>query len=326
MKTATLLDLNALDYVSALVVGDLMLDVYIHGKVCRISPEAPVPVVQVDHIDYLMGGAANVAANLHSLGCSVVLAGYLGKDTNGEILESKIDKITKEKDLIIKCDNSTICKTRILADGQHVVRYDEDCDFRVLSTDKKNEFVSMIQSLLYSRAINVILISDYNKGTITKDVMHAISQFKCPIICDIKPNNVNLFNGVFSVTPNLLEAKQISGSDSSDPASLAMSVKKTVQSKTVLLTMAEHGMLFLDENNNINMFDACFCSNYRDLKRRVDVTGAGDTVLSTFGAGIAARFSPKISAMLANMAAGVVVNKIGTATCTREELLFETTK
>ena len=303
--------------VRALVVGDLMLDEYLHGSVTRISPEAPVPVVQADHEDLIAGGAANVMLNMQSLGCQVTGGGYIGQDKQGGRLLKLLYPIYSIG-AICDCGLRTIHKIRILADGQHVVRYDRDCDFAQingrlaakLAAFDKNEF-------------DVVVVSDYNKGTITAGVMSFIKEyFSCPVLCDIKPVNKSMFKGVDCVTPNLHEARAMTDS-LLDPYHVALQLKKSMSLKTIVVTMSDEGILFIDEEDKGFVYKAYTEVDKHDPNRRLDVTGAGDTVTSVLAACLGAGTKFADAVLLSNVAAGVVVNKVGTAVCSSEELINE---
>lgn len=307
-----------------LVVGDIMLDIYKYGKASRISPEAPVPVVLISREDKKAGGAANVAINLKQLGCGIVnLVGYIGDDYAGNQL---IDIISKDK---IDCDHlvvstaPTITKTRILADKQHIIRYDEDSTFDTQLHRQTYEdiLIQRLKSLNYEQLFDIVIVSDYAKGTITDKVMETIkSCFSCPIICDFKSINHSLFHNVSCVTPNLDEAKQLIAPHKHDTLfELITTIKRSLNVKSVIITLSQEGICLLDQNNNF----------YRLGAQTIvggDVTGAGDTVLSTLAACLAIGHTLTESVKLSNLAAAVVVRKTGTAVCSAEELQNESKK
>lgn len=312
-----------------LVVGDLMLDIYLRGTANRISPEAPVPVVSAERRDLIPGGAANVMANLKSLGCFVAGAGYLGQDDEGHFLHDSLEKLKVDTQLIFWTDLPTIHKTRVIANGQHVVRYDFDTDFKQLDSKVKEEMSSYIVASACVNKFDAIIVSDYNKGTITSDIMKSIiNTFKCPVICDIKPLHKELFSDVWCITPNLLEAQQMIGdtSGSIDPFIVARKLKKDMRLQSIVVTLADKGILLIDENNEEVLFDAYTKMDEHDPTQRFDVTGAGDTVISIFTACLAAGIKTKNAVYAANVAAGIVVNKIGTAICSHDELVHELSK
>ncbi len=312
------------DHANILVVGDIMLDRYKYGDVDRISPEAPVPVVRISGEDIAPGGAANVAVNLRGLGCQVELIGYIGIDNDGQELISEIARHGVGYPNIISSTAPTISKTRIIAGRQHIVRYDNDSN---INTNKHRDeyektFISRLIDAATERVFDVVVISDYAKGTITDEVMKTIkSLFLCPIICDIKPVNMELFHDVFCITPNIMEARQLVGIDNDKSLpELANLLKRKLNLKTVIITLSQDGIFLLDQQNRTHLFKAHVSVDYNDPCGRLDVTGAGDTVLSTLAACISMGHNIQEAVQLSNLAAGVVVRRIGTATCSVKDL------
>jgi D-beta-D-heptose 7-phosphate kinase/D-beta-D-heptose 1-phosphate adenosyltransferase len=310
-----------------LVIGDIMLDIYKYGTATRISPEAPVPVVLISKENVAAGGAANVAVNLKSFGCNVKLVGYIGDDYTGNQLKQQL------KIHLIGCNNlifstaPSISKTRIIANRQHMVRYDDDSTIKTLSHRKRHEstMIEHLKKLSQQQHFDVIVVSDYAKGTVTDKVMKVIrSSFVCPIICDIKPVNSELFCDVFCITPNLAEAKQLVVSDNNETVQdLAHAIKKKFNLKAVIITMSHDGIFLLDQEGQSHIFPAHISINRDDPQMILDVTGAGDTVLSTFAACVANDYNLQQAVKLSNLAAGIVVGKTGTAVCSLKELQDE---
>ena len=300
-----------------------MLDVYLRGKAMRISPEAPVPVILAEKKELIPGGAANVMVNLNHLGCVVTGAGFIGSDDEGNFLLNRLMGLGINTDCVLKTSLSTIHKTRVLASGQHVIRYDYDSDFSCVD----NEYLlGLIQSLAAVHSFDAVVVSDYAKGTICQQLMDVIKKsFNCPILCDIKPSHSSYFSNVWCITPNLTEAKNMLGLDNEEktPSSLARSLKEEMSLSSVIITMSDDGMLLLDENDQEFRLNAYTKIDEHDPRQRFDVTGAGDTVLSVFSACIAAGLKSRLAAFAANIAAGIVVNKIGTAVCTFDELKYQ---
>lgn len=307
-----------------LVVGDIMLDVYKYGIATRISPEAPVPVVQISKEDVSAGGAANVAVNLCKLGCKTELIGYIGNDYTGNQLRIELSRNGVKHDRLIKSIASTISKIRVLADRQHVIRYDNDSTINTPTHRDKCEsvLIELLTVLGREQSFDVVVVSDYAKGTITANIMDTIkSSFTCPIICDMKPINRELFHDVFCLTPNLIEAKQLVDMENHQTLlDVAVAIKKKFHLDIVVITLSEDGIFFLDRDGQSHMFPAYVSVNRDNPGRRLDVTGAGDTVLSTLAACIAVKYDLLEAVKLSNLAAGIVVGKTGTATCHIEEL------
>lgn len=311
-----------------LVIGDLMLDIYLRGKASRISPEAPVPVVSAERRESIPGGAANVMSNLRSLGCKVVGVGFLGKDDEGKFLLNSLKQLGIETESIISTNLPTIHKTRVLANGQHVVRFDFDTDFSKVSEVNRSNLLGYIQTLASIKHFDAVVISDYCKGTVSQEILTAVKEsFSCPIIADTKPKNKNYFNGIWCIAPNLDEAKQMIGHwKGDDPFVIARILKKEMSLQTIIITLSDKGILLIDENDKEVLYDAYTNTDEHDPTQRFDVTGAGDTVISVFSACIASGIKTSDAVYAANIAAGVVVNKSGTASCSYDELVHELNK
>ena len=307
-----------------LVIGDLMLDIYLRGRASRISPEAPVPVVLAERQERIPGGAANVMANLRALGCEVVGAGFLGNDDEGKFLFKTLESMNVKTESIVTTALSTIHKTRVLANGQHVVRFDFDTDFSKVSEDKRSELIDYIEEINSQRRFDAVIISDYCKGTINQDVVEVINRTcSCPVVVDTKPQHKNYFNKAWCITPNLEEAKQMIGHwQGDDPFAVARMLKEEMSLRSVIITLANKGILLIDEDNKEVFYDAYINVDEHDPTQRFDVTGAGDTVISVFAACVAGGIEAKDAIFVANVAAGIVVSKIGTASCSYKELEY----
>ena len=320
-----MIDLMNFEDIKVLVVGDLMLDIYKYGTASRISPEAPVPVVLVSNRTTSAGGAANVAMNLRELGCQVELVGYIGEDHAGHILKLTLGGHGISYNYSVKSMAATISKTRIISNKQHMIRCDNDSDIHTLSHRQKHEptLVHHLIELSQRQPFDVVVVSDYAKGTITEVVMGTIKQsFGCPIVCDVKPDNKYLFTDVFCIAPNLTEALKMAPKNSStlNLKNLAKAIKNDLNLSAIVITLSQDGLFLLDENNEPHLFKAHVAVYKNDPSGAPDVTGAGDTVLSTFASCIAKGFTTEESAQLGNIAAGMVVRKPGTAVCSVEEL------
>lgn len=307
--------LNSFDKIRIGVVGDLMLDDYIIGVVDRISPEAPVPVVNVKEERFVLGGAANVVNNLSVLGAKTICFGVIGDDANGNRLLSTFEEKSIDSSGIIRTkDIPTIVKRRILAGNQQLLRIDwekaEPISKELEDALLKN-FTSKIDSL------DVVILSDYDKGVLTprvaKEIVKICREKNKIVTVDPKPKNALNYVGATSMTPNRKEAMECLGKRNvTDFESLGKELKEKLQLNNLLLTRSEEGMsLFLDEVINIPTF----------AQEVYDVTGAGDTVISVFTLAGAAGVDWHEAAKIANTAAGVVVAKMGTSTVTKEEIL-----
>jgi len=300
---------------NVLVIGDVMLDSYVFGKVTRISPEAPIPIVDVedDKTMNIPGGAANTASNIKSLGGEVYLVGITGVDNDADLLNNALRARRISLDGLVDCpDKPTTVKTRIVADQQQVVRMDrekrgyiDDYHARVIC-DRFNDTID---------SCNVVVVSDYAKGVITPYVMDNILKVSrmhnTPVIVDPRPQNMDSYKNCDIITPNIAEAEGMVGKF--DMATLCIKILSKLNCN-VLLTKGKEGMTLCTKNMVYTDFDAI-------TKGVRDVTGAGDTVAAALALSLAAGASYEQAAEISNYAAGIVVGKFGTTTTTREELI-----
>lgn len=298
---------------SILVIGDIMLDEFIFGNVERINPEAPVPILNVKKREIRLGAAANVANNIISLGGNCVLFGITGDDNSAK----KIINLAKEQKIslyLIKDKNvPTIKKTRAIAQNQHLLRLDFEEKY------KPNQvFFDALKELLVQNNFDAILVSDYAKGTITKEVMEILKQSNKPIFVDPKPANKDLYKGVFLITPNLKEAKELVNEPVSEKLTGEFLGEQLCQlyDANILITKSEKGMTLHEKNKESFNIPT-------QAKEVYDVTGAGDTVISTITLAYSCCADLKTSALLSNIAAGISVGKIGTSPVLKEELINE---
>ena len=308
---------------SILVVGDLMLDQFIWGQVDRISPEAPVPVVEVTKETFHLGGAANVASNLAVLGGKPRLVGIVGKDGAGQqVLEALEDQGIGIEGVVRDPSRMTTVKTRILAQNQQVCRTDRE------SKSSVDQCVLGRLGDLCDRFIgeaNGIILSDYSKGVLSKelvqDLVEKSVQSEKFLAVDPRMSDFTDYQGACAVTPNKKEAEYASGVQIVDEASLAVAgqtLLSTGKLDCLLITRGEEGM---------SLFENQAHSHISAVAREVfDVTGAGDTVVSLLTLGVAAGASIREAAILANHAAGVVVGKLGTAAASSKEILTSVEK
>ncbi len=308
-----------------LVVGDLILDRYIWGKVSRISPEAPVPVVEVTREDFLLGGAANVAANIVSLGGRVSIAGVTGNDRARDVFMELMEEKGIDTSGVISDRRPTTVKTRVIAHHQQVVRFDRE-DHTGINSEIFKKLLSFIQDRIKKDKIDAIIISDYKKGVVSRELVKAIIKYSRPagifVAVDPKVGHFPFYKGVSIITPNLKEASEGSGVEIKDEASLIRAGKKllrTLSLEAVLITRGEEGMsLFMKDKNRKDEIKHYYIPTR--AKKVFDVTGAGDTVIATFTLARASGASMIEACEIANYAAGIVVGEIGTATVTPEQL------
>lgn len=314
--------INSFKNKKILIIGDLILDRFIYGKVSRISPEAPVPVVEVVDESFLLGGATNVANNIAALGGRVSVAGVVGKDTAGRVIRELLEGKDVTVDGIVEDRRPTTVKTRIIAHHQQVVRFDRE--------DKKRLEGKNLDLLLdyIKRAIpkhDAVIVSDYKKGVISAPLMKTLVKYAKPkntfIAVDPKVGHFHFYKNVSLITPNLLEASQGSGVEIKDEKSL-LKAGKTLMSrlscKSVLITRSEDGMSLFEKGSSREVR----VTHIPTVAKKVfDVTGAGDTVIATIALAHTAGASLEEAAIIANHAAGIVVGEVGTAVVTCEQLL-----
>ena len=303
-----------------LVVGDIMVDHFIWGKVARISPEAPVPVVEIQSDTLLLGGCANVLHNIFSLGGKVYGAGVIGADDMGErlLLEFRRRQIDTDG-IVVEANRPTTLKTRIVAHGQQVVRFDQESRLPIepSSVEKITKYIKKLRNDL-----GAIIISDYNKGVVTRHLLDSIRQVisgkGIPVCVDPKQNDFFLYKGFDIITPNHHEAGRAAGMDtidSNDIVKIGKTILKKFDFKALLVTRGEEGMNLFESNDKTT--HTAFPAEAREV---FDVTGAGDTVIGVLALCVASGATFKEAAALANIAAGIVVGKVGTATISLDEL------
>ncbi len=301
------------------VVGDVMLDRFVWGRVSRISPEAPVPVVTIEREDYHLGGAANVARNIASLGGSPLLLGVVGEDEAGGTLRRSLgERGLSSEAVLTDASRRTTVKTRIIAHSQQVVRADWESTDDIAGEVEARTIALLDEVVRRSKAI---VLSDYSKGALTPRVIErAIAASKdrgVPILVDPKVHRYRLYRGVTLLTPNLNEAERVTGIDvrsESDLSHAAERILDELECEAVLITRGEQGMSLYQRSRPALHIAAAAREVY-------DVTGAGDTVIATAALALACGENLSRAAELSNRAAGIVVGKLGTATVLPEELL-----
>lgn len=302
-----------------LVVGDVMLDHYVWGSVSRISPEAPVPVVNVTRETLLLGAAANVVNNVQSLGGAVKVCGVIGHDDAGKRLQDMLrEKNIATDGLIVEPKRPTTIKTRVIAHHQQVVRFDREARERISAETHRRIFDHVREES--ERGLHAIVLSDYCKGVVTKelvrDIVRLAKKKKIILSVDPKVSHFGMYSGVTILTPNVKEASIGSKIDIDDDASLLRAGTKLLtrlSCRAVLITRGEQGMSLFERDGKITHIP----TEARDV---FDVTGAGDTVISTLTLAMAAGASMVDAARLSNVAAGIVVGVVGTATVTPNQL------
>jgi D-beta-D-heptose 7-phosphate kinase/D-beta-D-heptose 1-phosphate adenosyltransferase len=302
-----------------LVFGDLMSDRYWWGRVERISPEAPVPVVSVDRETHSLGGAANVAHNLASLGARAHLVGLIGADAAGGTLEGTLRAHGVDtRGIVVDTDRRTTLKTRVIAHQQQVVRADEEDTFDAAPAVEER-LVDALERALGD--VEAVVVSDYGKGAITAGALAAcLARAKArgvPVCVDPKETHFFSYRGVAVLTPNVHEAGRAFGRSIRDAATLdqaGSALRARLDAVALLVTRGAEGMSLYESTGTV--------THLPTVAREVfDVTGAGDTVVATYALALAAGASPPVAAFLSNHAAGLVIRHAGTAVTTQAELL-----
>ncbi len=302
------------------VIGDVMLDEFIWGDVSRISPEAPVPVVDIRRESTHLGGAANVLANLVALGASACVIGVAGNDYEGDRIRLSVkEKSGSQRDdfLIAEDSRPTTTKTRIIAQHQMVVRADRE-NRRPVNGETEARIIAAARAAIANA--DALVVSDYDKGVITPRVLSSVlpeAYGRIPVLIDPKLRNFDSYRPATLVTPNHHEALRLTNieEDSDETlASAARKIRERLSCDAVLITRGERGMLLLERNGEPVYVGTA-------AREVFDVTGAGDTVIATLALALSAGATMSEAAMLANQAAGIVVGKLGTATADVQEVI-----
>lgn len=310
--------LNRFKDARVLVIGDVMLDQYWWGGVSRISPEAPVPIVHLQNTTSVPGGAANVAVNIAALGATAILVGCVGQDIEADQLYSALIERSVSPDHVVKYQNRATCvKTRIIAQGQQVVRIDRE-DTDLLDEIDSKRLVENLENLL--RESDLVIVSDYSKGCLTEQVLKQIFsegiRFNKPILVDPKGKDFSKYKGAFMLTPNRREAADACKIDETHENLTNVAGDHLLEMfgfSNVLITESEKGMTLFRLDSAPLHFDAIAHEVF-------DVTGAGDTVIATLGVALAAGLDAAKAVEIANIAAGIAVGQIGTSAVTIDYL------
>ncbi len=305
----------------ALVIGDVMLDRYLMGSVGRISPEAPVPVVLIKSEESRAGGAANVAANLALLGIDTHLIGCIGADAEAKTLTILIKKTGAIANLVTSKNRPTIAKTRILGGHQQMLRLDQE-DSASYSADENTSLLQVIKVALGKKP-SVVILSDYAKGLLSEavcqDIIKQCSAQKIPVLVDPKGSDYSKYLGATALTPNKKETAEAchTTTNDTDLISKATALKTKLGLQFMAVTRGEEGISLIEGDTIKN-----HAYHLPATAQKVfDVSGAGDTVIATLAAGLMHDLTPQQSLELANIAAGVVVGKVGTVPITQADLL-----
>jgi len=296
-----------------LIVGDVMLDRYLYGSTSRVSPEAPVPVVHLKDTDYKPGGAANVALNVTSLGLDSKVIGLVGEDESAGLLRQSLADAGIQDGLIALPDAVTISKSRVISRHQQLIRLDEEDGFASFDHSK---LLEMVEQQLPEAA--VMILSDYNKGTIgpiLQPLIQLAKKQQVPVLVDPKTADFSLYAGATLLTPNMSEFEAAAGEcrDEDEMLEKAAGLIEQCDLQAILITRSEKGMSLVRDANTVMHLPA----QVRDV---FDVTGAGDTVIAVLAAMLAQGNDFEAAARAANVAAGIVVGKLGAASVSYDEL------
>ncbi len=300
------------------VVGDLMLDRFLWGQVRRVSPEAPVPIVDLERETRSAGGAANVARNLSGLGLQVDLVGVTGADTGRDLLLAALTAADLDSDgILIAQDRGTTVKTRVLGNRRQLIRIDEE---RAVPLSQRDQERLLTVATVRLAQADALLLSDYAKGVLTTDLCRALieSARNCglPVLVDPKGKDFSRYAGATLITPNRDELALATGVAAQDLDALVAAgsaMREALNLESLVLTLSEQGLVLIGPDGNQRL---------PAVAREVyEVSGAGDTLIATFAAGLVAGLGQVATARLANLAAGIVVGKVGTAPITARELL-----
>lgn len=313
-----------------LIIGDVMIDAYLWGNVERISPEAPVPIVQIHQRANRLGGAANVALNIKSLGAEPIMCSVIGDDKQADTFLDLLKEANISDAGIVKSKNRvTTTKFRVIGNNAQMLRVDEEIDDELIAEDQ-HAFITRIQEIIENNKIDVVIFQDYDKGVISKNIFdktHQLIQGKIPITVDPKRRNFFYYTGVDLFKPNLKELQEATHSqfEKKDIKSLQFEVEelqKKLRAKYLFTTLSEQGV-FISEHANGKFENELVPAHLRSI---ADVSGAGDTVISVASLCLALKTDKKILAELSNLAGGLVCEEIGVIPVDKEKLLKETIK
>ena len=307
--------------IKLLVIGDLMLDEYLYGNVERVSPEAPVPIVRLEKKIYSLGGAGNVSNNISSLGAKASLISIVGNDENSKKIEFLLKKKNINKFFVFKSNKfKTIVKSRILSQGQQVLRLDNENDIFFNISQKNNIFNNLKKKI---KNFDCVIVSDYGKGVcdleLVRNIIDLSNKLNIPVFADPRKKNkdFNIYRNSFCITPNMNELNSVYknvGNNSKEVLKCSLDIKKRYNIKNVLVTRGEKGISLLDDKNKFHI--------YKSMAKEVyDVSGAGDTVISTLATLFCTKMDFKFAAKISNLAASIAVSHRGTYQISKKELI-----
>lgn len=315
---------SAFSKLNVLIIGDVMIDAYLWGKVDRISPEAPVPIVSISKKENRLGGAANVAINIQALGGTPVLCSVIGNDANGRLFIELLQQMDMPSEGILHSnDRPTTVKTRVIGNNHQMLRVDEERNEDISAFERK-QLVARIENILSRKNIDVIIFEDYDKGVINKSLIESVvkkaKHLGIPVAVDPKKRNFSHYKNVTLFKPNLKELREGMKLDleKGNLPEIQNAVRKLCTEfniATALVTLSDRGVLIHNKDTEI-LIPA-------HLRNIADVSGAGDTVISVAAMCLALHTSPEFLASLANLAGGLVCEKVGVVPIEKQHLLDE---
>lgn len=318
---------NRFNQFNILIIGDVMIDAYMWGKVDRISPEAPVPVVSITKWENRLGGAANVGLNIQALDARPVLCAMIGNDDKGSTFKQLLETRKMPSEGIITSESrQTTVKTRIISGNHHLLRVDEEST-RALNTEQEQAFIRHIDHLMDNQKFDAIIFEDYDKGNITPNVISFVvtkaSSQNIPTLVDPKKRNFDAYQGVTLFKPNYKEIcegvkEDIPKGNFEALDIAAQKLRNRLNAQYIMVTLSELGV-YITNNPSYHRVPA----QVRDI---ADVSGAGDTVISVAACCLAAGFNPDEIAGISNLAGGLVCEKVGVVPVNKQQLLSETKK
>ena len=323
IKTLTEL-FSSFNKLNALIIGDVMIDNYLWGKVDRISPEAPVPIVSVQKKESRLGGAANVAINIQALGANPILCAVIGGDINGRAFLDLLQQMNMSSEGLFQSnDRPTTVKTRVIGNNHQMLRVDEEHEDDINASERK-QLISRVTAIINRKKIDVIIFEDYDKGLISKSLIEQViklaRQKNIPVAVDPKKRNFNHYRHIDLFKPNLKELRDGMKIDleKNNVGELKSAVKKLSAEhdiKNMLVTLSDLGVLIINDT-----IDKIIPAHYRNI---TDVSGAGDTVISVAALCLAAGADPVTMASLANLAGGIVCEQVGVVPVEKKQFLEE---
>ncbi len=309
---------------NVLIIGDVMIDNYLWGKVERISPEAPVPIVSVQKKEARLGGAANVAINVQAMGANPILCAVIGGDSNGRNFLDLLQQMNMPSDGLLQCnDRPTTVKTRVIGNNYQMLRVDEEREEDITTSERK-QMINRINSIINKKKIHIIIFEDYDKGLISKSLIEHVTklarQKNILIAVDPKKRNFNHYKHVDLFKPNLKELREGMklDLDKNNTKEIVAAVKKLSLEHDIretLVTLSDRGVLIMNAKT-----EEIIPAHFRNI---TDVSGAGDTVISVAALCMAAGADSHTMAAIANLAGGLVCEKVGVVPVVKEELLEE---